>query len=532
MIERLVENWLDNTGERGFETPFAQMLTLEGHRVLQGPVHHPFEHGKDIITLDRHGNACAFQLKGPRQMGLKEFEDIHGQLLALVTTAVSHGAIGNPRLPDRVHLVTNGILTAPARDRVQQFNAGNAPLGFPRVEVVERENLLGRFLRAHGSYLPQNLSDIRALLELYYADASTLFPVCSFAAYLTEVMPFPPATPSNAARRSAVASAALLTAYAAHRWTQAENYLCTAQAWLTFCVTVLRFAEVHQIEAAEWMSSYELAMDAGRAALASLAKEAAEAPDLVVSDVTEGFFYSSRALLVCGFLSAYWFSERTRGPVDEAITESVRRVLVRERDYGICRGECEVPAFFEWSCALGELGDVLTPEGRLIELAASLARTNKRHSPVAMPDPYHDVEEVLMRLMGDPDSGDEEFDGNSYMLHVIVDRIARRLWRQALAGVWPEITRIQLMEFRPSAPERYLAPRDDDGKLFRWFAEPRQSWKVLLASARTKDYRKLPGVLLRQREMIPYLPLLFPFRFTATLAAAVEAISSKPLEPL
>ena len=87
------------------------------------------------------------------------------------------------------------------------------------------------------------------------------------------------------------------------------------------------------------------------------------------------------------------------------------------------------------------------------------------------------------------------------------------------------------MEFRPSAPDRYLAPKDDDGVLAEWFAGQPQSWAALLASARTKDFSVLPPVLRKHREMIPYLPLLFPYRFTAILAAAVDALTHGPRDP-
>ena len=532
MIERLVENWLTNAGERGFETPFAQLLTQEGHRVLQGPVHHPFEHGKDIITVAPDGAACAFQLKGPNLTRLADFEAIHGQLLALVSTAISHAGVGTPRRPDRVYLVTNGVLTPPVRDRLQQFNVANAQADCPAVEAVERQHLLSRFITAHGTYLPQDLSDIRVLLELYYADPSTLFPVRSFAEYLTALMPFPPAQPSGRNRRQAVASAALLTAYAANSWTQAENHLCAAQAWLTFCVTLLRFADVSGLDETEWRTSYDLALEAARASLASLSREAAEAPDLAIPDLSEGLFYPSRVLLVCGYLSAYWLSERTFGPVNKRITDRVRQVLLREREHARIVGESGVPAFYELSCALGHLGDILPAEFRMLALASRIATANRRHSPDALPDPYHGPEQILMnRVSGDSDFEDENFDGRSYTLHVAIDWIARRLWRQRLAAMWPEITRIQFMEFRPSAPDRYLAPKDDDGVLTERFPGQPQSWAALLASARTKDYTVLPPVLRRQREMIPYLPLLFPYRFTATLAAAVDAVANGPLDP-
>ena len=168
----------------------------------------------------------------------------------------------------------------------------------------------------------------------------------------------------------------------------------------------------------------------------------------------------------------------------------------------------------------------------MLALVSTLATANKRHSPEALPDPYHDLEQIWMRrVSGDSDFEGEEFDGRSYMLHVAIDWIARRLWRQRLASMWPEITSIQFMEFRPSAPDRYLAPQDDDGVLATWFAGQPQSWAALLASARTKDYSVLPPVLLQHREVIPYLPLLFPYRLTDTLASALDALTYGPRDP-
>lgn len=531
MIERLVENWLDNAGERGFEMPFAQLLTLEGHRVLQGPVHHPFEHGKDIITIAPDGATCAFQLKGPNLRRIEDFEKIHGQLLALVSTAVSHAGIGSPRRPDRVYLVTSGILTPPVRDRLQHFNLGNEPHNCPAVEPVEREHLLSRFIAAHGAYLPQNLPDVRVLLDLYYADPSTLFPVRRFATYLTDLLPFPPAQPSRPDRRRAVTSAALLTAYAVNSWTQAENHLCTAQAWLTFCVTLLRFAEVHKLDETEWRTSYNLALEAARASLASLSQEAADASHLAVPHLTEGLFYPTRALLICGYLSAYWLSERTLGAVDKSVTERVRLVLSQEVGYTRLDGECAVPAFFELSCALGQMGSVVAAESRMLALTETLSTVNKRHSRGALADPYHDLEEILMKqVSSDLDFSGEQFDGRSYMLHVVIEWVSRRLWRRGLSGMWPEIGEIMFMEFQPSAPDRYLAPEDDDGVLVEWYAPQPQSWAALLTGARTKDYSVLPSVLRRRREIIPYLGLLFPYRFTGALAAAVDSVGCGPAD--
>ena len=274
MIERLIENWLTSTGERGFEGPFTQLLASEGHRIIQGPVHHPFEHGKDILSFDSSGNLHAYQLKGPDIANLRAFESIQGQLFSLANAGITHPAVTPSRRADRVFLVTNAKLTPPVRDRIERFNISIVQSGGPRIEPIEQDQLLTRLVAAHGKYLPQSLADIRTLIDLYYADSKSLFPVQEFARFLSNVLPFPPRIESPPACRQAISSAILLTAYAAASWIRAENHLCVAQAWLTACVTLMRFAAVRALDIRLWQGSYDLALEAARVALAALAKEA------------------------------------------------------------------------------------------------------------------------------------------------------------------------------------------------------------------------------------------------------------------
>ena len=529
MIERLIENWLTNAGERGYEVPFAQLLASEEHRIIQGPVHHPFEHGKDILTFAANGELHAYQLKGPDFLSLKDFEQIQGQLLALTGAAITHPAVTPARRADRVFLVTNATLTPPVRDRIEKFNTSNVPSGWPPIEPIERDQLLARFVAAHGKYLPKSLPDIRTLLDFYYGDPAALFPVQQFAGYLSTILPFPPQDASIPACRQAIASVTLLTAYAAASWTRAENHLCVAQAWLTTCITLMRFSAVRTLDTQLWVGSYELALEAARVALGSLSEEAVNAEDLVVPDMVDGLIYPSRALLVSGFLGAYLLSERTLGNVDESATERVRTILTREALYVKVVGESDVPAFMITACALEQIGQIQRGEKMMLSFVRSLSKLNQRHSGGALTDPYYDTEQVLLRQIGaDSDLDGEEFDGRSYMLHVTIEWLARRLWRQNLAMMWSDITRVQFLEFVPSSPEQYLAVQDDDGELKMWFAGQPQSWATLLAQSRTLDPGRLPEILWERREMIPYLPLLFPYRLTATLGRAIDTVATDP----
>jgi hypothetical protein len=529
VIERLIENWLVSTGERGYETPFAQLLAAEGHSVIQGPVHHPFEHGKDILTFAPDGQLHAYQLKGPDLGKLEEFERIQGQILALAGAAISHPSVSPPRRADRVFLVTNATLTPPVRDRIEKFNLGNIPDGWPVIEPIEREQLLARFTSAHGKYLPQTLPEIRPLLELYYSDPHSTFPVRKFATYLAGILPFPPAEPSLPHCKRAVASAALLTSYAVSSWTRSENHLSVTQAWLAACVTLLRFASFHNLDESVWLNTYEIAFETARSSAASLAKEAADAPDLLVPDVVDGSVYPSRSLLVCGVLSAYFLSERTLEGCDATIMDYVRTVLSREARHARLAGESDVPLFTLLACALEQLGDIIPAGNMMLSIAHVLSKRNQRHSYTALADPYHETEEVLLHQIGaDSNLDGEQFDGRSYMLHIVIEWLARRLRRQELAGMWPDITRVQFYEFQPSTPQGYLAIEDDEGELKIWFAGRPQSWAALLEKANALDRTKLPTLLLKRREMQPYLPLLFPHRLTAALSRAIDDVAANP----
>jgi hypothetical protein len=131
----------------------------KGTGSIQGPVHHPFEHGKDILTFAPTGELHAYQLKGPDLIKLEDFERIQGQLFALAGTAITHAAVTPARRADRVFLVTNAALTPPVRDRIERFNLANIPAGWPPVEPIEREQLLtGAGLRDERDFFKSQIS--------------------------------------------------------------------------------------------------------------------------------------------------------------------------------------------------------------------------------------------------------------------------------------------------------------------------------------------------------------------------------------
>ena len=122
VIGNLVDVWLTEASERSYEAAFGQLLVIEGHRVIQGPMHHAHEHGKDMIAWDSEGNLCAYQLKGGKRSKLDKaaVDEVQDQLFTAAATAVMHPSLPSPRPPDRVYLVTNQHTTGPAQGRLGQ----------------------------------------------------------------------------------------------------------------------------------------------------------------------------------------------------------------------------------------------------------------------------------------------------------------------------------------------------------------------------------------------------------------------------
>lgn len=232
MLARIVENWLTSARELDYQAAFTQLLSAEGYRVLHAPTHHPFEHGKDVIAVDTSGELHAFQLKGGN-IDLGDIDRVQGQLFALAATALTYPGVEPPRAPDRAFLVTNGRLTAPARDRLRSLNDGNRQRAIAPVEVIEIDQLVGRLVSAHGSYLPDQPGDLNDLLRFVLADGAGSFPVKDFASFIWGILQGAgkPRT-GGADLRRALASVTIVTSYATGPWQRAGNHLRVAEGWL------------------------------------------------------------------------------------------------------------------------------------------------------------------------------------------------------------------------------------------------------------------------------------------------------------
>jgi hypothetical protein len=494
------------------------LLAIEGFRVLHGPVHHPFEHGKDIVALDAHDVLHAYQLKGGK-VGLAELEAIMPQLLALAATPITYPGVSPTRRPDRAVLVTNGTLTPPARDRLAQFNAGNQQHSFTTIECIEYEHLLARFIASQADFIPAEPAELERLLRIYLGDGRTVFPVTDYLSVAATLIDDPVRSVGQS-RRLHLSRAALLTSYMLTSWTRCENHLGIAQGWLSLCNLALeRGAEGWEQD--DWLPTYELCFAAARRALSDLLTEAHDAEDFVIPSSVDGFVYGARALLVCGYLAAFYRSEEVLDN-DVAIRDRVVSTIKRESTYVRVFGEAGAPFIFL-------IADVAYTNN-LVDEAMSLAllytkdliACNHPDRREGTPDPYHSCEEVLNTTLDPSRENDETHVGSAYTVITALEWFARRELRPAVELLWPDASKLTHLSFRISKPERIFAREDANGELFSMVPALTLSWSQFSADAGRLAETALPQVLWQHLEFLPFLPLLIPYRYSSDLCKAMD----------
>jgi len=528
VIENLVDVWLTEASERSYEAAFGQLLVIEGHRVIQGPMHHAHEHGKDMIAWDAEGNLCVYQLKGGKgRLDIAAVNEVQPQLFTAAATAVMHPSLPKPRRPDRVYLVTNQTATGPALGQIRALSDGNRQDGLAPLQLIERAELVSRFVAAEGRFFPSSPTALNTFLSLFLADGRGELPRRDFFGMLEEVLPLSRGGSSASGAGRAISAAALTTAFALRRWADLENHAEIAMGWICYATQVLRLAERNRLDRSRWYRSYRLALEEARRHARHLLDEASGADDLVVPDLAEPIVYSARVVKVCGVVSALTVSEKIEFGVQRADRAVAGQLVVRELDCLRVVGEVQAPDYFLSILAVVEAGEYQVATSMLLSWVDGVASANQIDSDSPLPNPYHSVEDIIHDQL--PPEGtvlaDEDFAGGAYTVHIGVRWAARRLWRQALNSTWGNVSRIEHRSSEPDEPCGYLAPTDSGSKLISWFYPRPKSWSALCAEADEHDFAALPSTLLECPELVPFYCLALPHRFNFVIADLLDELA-------
>jgi hypothetical protein len=526
--ERVVENWLINTSERSMEVPFCQLLAGEGYRVVHLSRHGEMEQGKDILAIDPQGTPCAFQLKNAsgKKITQGDWENIKAQIDRLVELPIRHPSV-EEGVKHRAFLVVNGELDEPVRVEIVDRNKVWKQKDYPELETILLGELQHRFNHLQSNFWPVELNDVKALLELFLANGKAYLNKPKFSGFLRSNLPIGKQGVAKAECKRALASAAVFTSYALQPHQQEHNYVAEIEGWVLYSSYLLALAEQQHLEQEYWKGSFEISEFAIWQALRDLAVELSTHDQIVEGEIlVDGPFYRPRITWLCGLLAAFglWrLSKDDREEIDGSIAEFVKS----NRAKLLLWGEAAIPQFLSTIWFLRKILPTSEPDQILASLISGITKLSLSGG-VGIPDPYHDLEEVVRTNLGMQEGGwQETFRGRSYSLESLVQLYTRRNWRQQMRLFWPEISRLETSTFMPREIWQYYLWHCKEGDLVTTRPNMTQSWSELRNNSARIDRAKFPSLI----QEYPWLLLLFiiscPHRLTADVAKFLDNKFSK-----
>ena len=512
MLERIVESWLTKANERSLEIPFCQLLASEGHSIIHLSRHGPFEQGKDILTVDAEGVPSAFQLKSiDHRLTQRQWESYVPQIRRLVEIPIKHPSI-DENAPRRVFFVVNGELSEDVREEIAGRNVGWRNASYPELEVIVGGEILSRLKSLQTDFWPSRLSFERDLLQLFLADGSSPLDKPEFAGFVQSLLPFDEEPQPMEAGR-ALASAAIFTAYALSGYGASSNHVALLEGWMIFTASLISFVEKHGISADFWGDSFEISLFAVESSLGDLIDELAERVHLVEGNaLVDAPFYRGRVTWLVGLVSAAFLYSKSRGIEfggAEWMTDFVDNHLQEMQLWG----EAAYPQFLAFFWYLEQIEPSKRTVPWLFQMLQSVCQYNDEEFPIELPDPYHNLPEVISASMGLSERKEREhYKGRSYSILGIVELIARRGWRQTLSLSWPAVSKIAFAEFIPDQPWQYCLWHCDEGSLQVSMPETPQSWAELRDAARECDHSILPNILKDHPSLLLLFLIVYPHR--------------------
>jgi hypothetical protein len=522
MLERVVESWLTRVNERSLEVPFCQLLTGEGYQVVHLSRHGPFEEGKDIIAISPEGTPCAFQLKGGNggKITQRSWEGYIPQVIRLVELPIRHPSI-DPDQPRRVFFVTTGELEEEVRTEIANRNIEWENRGLPRLETIVKGQLLTRFLRMQSIVWPVELTREKDLLDFFLDDGTGYLDKGKMSDFILDLLPLFPNYPNKSECARSLASAAIFTSYVLSPFLEKENHVAVIEGWTVYLASLIALATKHDLEEKYWRESFYLSAYAVEGALLDLCNELRGRKHLVEGNaLVDALFYHGRATWLVAFVSAYVLWKRLLNPLWDIDDWYKKFVSSFQKDLRLW-GEAAVPQFLSTYWFLRQTTASASLDGMLATIIEGICTSNINGEGLA--DPYHGLAEVVSQAFGLSELiHRESFKGRSYSLESLVHLFARRMWRQSLAQLWPNITELHYAEFVPAELWQFCLWASEEGVLQTSEPKKPQSWGELKREADEVNTSRIPDIFQDHPEVLLIFVITYPHRLTKDVAKYLD----------
>lgn len=520
MIERVVEDWLTNVNELGYEDAFMHALLAQGHTIVHKQKHGLLELGKDLITKERGGTFCCYQLKGG-DIDFDEWNKISGEIQSLVSSPILHPNV-LPNAQFSPFLVTNGNITDTVRADIQNRNNVWQQQYKRKLRLVLYGDLLKMFRDLQNAFLPTKPRDFELFLNLYLANKKEPLDTQRFSLLIRSILPEEKL--AKAALRRTLSAATIICNYVISGYEAAGNFYAAAEAWAMLIFHIFRTCELLP-EVSEETSApiISLAAESLDRCASETIEEARKSTSWMEGDpFVDEQVWPYRQMLLVGIVSAFVISRRIAGQPAKFEYELCSLAFRNVSEVSLV-GESVAPAIYLAASCMHLRGLQLAAA----ELAASTIDTITRRNNVAKeygtPDPYFSVEDIMKNDLKLDEVFEEDltFRDRSFCIRQFVEFLVRRNWPQMLRKRWYQISGVDWVVFVPERQiDSYWWHCEKGTTESRRWDHP-QRWSSLVDQATTLAPEPLLMVS-RYMELLPYFFVFMPHRFTPELAKALD----------
>jgi hypothetical protein len=516
MKERLVDDWLTRINERGYQTAFGQVLSSQGFSILRIG-HSAYEHGKDVLAIAPNGEVHAYQLKDG-DIDIDAFEQGFGQISALVQARPSHPSLP-PDYAYRPFLVTNGLFTDPALDRILNHNQGWEKLGFRRLELHDGRWLHRHFTELSLDFWPTSPPDVRQFRQLYLVDGRGDFDPQTFARFVRSLLP---ENPSRLVLERHAAALNIFVSYILGEFYRQSDHWSIFRGWIMTAAAIACAGGRNNVTSNRIKASFALARDAAHEALGALAKEC-EAENAFKPTSLEWDEYTRVRNAVTMGAWSVWCLLHPENRESARACIFMFKAFIRDGRLGFWGEGC-----LSFVCALAWLaereGEVGHAKALFEGWFQAVVSHQQRDSTNPLPDPYISAEDAILKIAESLSDNEPKrpVATASYSLLPLVLLLVNRQYKAELEKKWKAITRVVMTVFVPDGKAGYLEWHCANGsEKDQAFQQP-QSWKELVEFASSPRIDKLPDVLRSDQQFRLMFTLAFPHRQAWSILGSID----------
>ena len=547
MLERVIENWLDNVTERSFENSFCHMLAYQGYTVLHKTRHTGLEMGKDVIAIAEDGVPCVFQLKTAANGTIKQrywTKEIQNQVFTMITTPPVHPALKNYS-HHRSYFVTNGKIEEEVMRQIDDLNRMFEAQGcnHKKLEVIVKGQLLAWAKELETNLWPSELTDVQLLLELFLEDGKDVLNKTKLSRLLESCVNFENLPKIQESKRT-ISSLALLNALAVSNYSNSENYVAEIEAWTIYMAYLFAYAEKWRIAKKTWSEEFNIAKNYIGQLLRELYEEVKSSEYYVEGDSsTEPFLiYHIRITYLISLMSIFsLWAEHENFDDNKEINEFCGEFCLENKDYMLLWGEAAVPQYLSFYWYYSRIDATLSPPNFLLSAIGQIIALNKpknlpkqenvfgkirhlyRPQTDGMANAYYNSDELLPHLLGINDGPiEDDFLERSQSLWALIEIYVRLNFQGPVFAFWKDATYISEVRFKPKYKWHFFRWKNEEGEVVE---EQKNGRKLseLTKQVQQVDYGSIPEKFKKEPVLLLLFLCVYPHRISTSVVKWLDS---------